>query len=243
MESIRNFRPLGGQTAVYGRRVRSGLVYRSAHLAEASDADLDTLVDLGIRTVFDFRNQGDLAAEGPNRLPAGVELVSLPMVDPANPSGVRTDFSKLSAEELQERFGNGKAFQWMKEASGRSVSDPRRSVQFGEFVRGLLAPGTVPALFNCSAGKDRTGWAASLLLLALGVPEQQVVDHYLETNQHAAASRYGDLMMPIATVHEDYFAEQMRVLADTWGSFDQYWTDGLGLDAGHRQALRGLLLD
>ncbi len=243
MQSIRNFRSLGGQTTAEGGRVRSGLVYRSAHLAEASDADLDKLVDLGIRTVFDFRNQGDLAAEGPNRLPDGVELVSLPMVDPANRSGARTDYSSLSADELEERFGNGKAFQWMKDASARSVSDPVRAGQFGRFVQGLLAPGAVPVLFNCSAGKDRTGWAASLLLLAVGVPEQQVVDHYLETNQHVVPGRYGDLMMPLMAVHEDYFAEQMTVLADTWGTFDQYWTDGLGLDGGHRQALRELLLD
>lgn len=243
VESIRNFRTLGGQTTVDGQKVRTGLVFRSAHLAEASDADLDSLIDLGIRTVFDFRNRGDLAAEGPNRLPDGVEQVSLPMADSANPSGLRENFSAFSADELEERFGNGKAFQWMKEASARLVSDPVRSSQFGEFVRGVLAPGAAPLLFNCSAGKDRTGWAASLLLLAVGVPEQQVVDHYLETNQHVIPGRYGELMMPLAVVHEDYFAEQMRVLAGTWGSFDQYWADGLGLDGGHRQALRELLLD
>ena len=242
MESIRNFRSLGGLTTVDGHRVRSGLVYRSAHLADVSDSDVEALAALGIRTVFDFRNQGDLAAEGPNRLPNGVAQISLPMVDPANRSGARVDFASLSSEELEERFGNGKAFQWMKEASGRSVSDPERSAQFGEFVRGLLAPGAVPVLFNCSAGKDRTGWVASLLLLAVGVSEQQVVDHYLETNQHVGSGRYGDLMMPLATVHEDYFAEQMQVLAETWGSFDQYWTNGLGLDDGHRRDLRELLL-
>ncbi len=243
VESIRNFRSLGGQTSADGGRVRSDIVYRSAHLAEASDADLESLVELGIRTVFDFRNQGDIAMEGSNRLPDGVVQISLPMGGSVNPSGVREDFALLSAEELEERFGNGKAFQLMKEVSGGSVSNPERSAQFGEFVRGLLAPEAVPVLFNCSAGKDRTGWAASLLLLAVGVPEQQVVDHYLETNQHVVPGRYGDFMMPIATVHEDYFAEQMKVLAETWGSFDQYWADGLGLDVGHRQALREMLLD
>lgn len=243
MESIRNFRPLGGQTTAGGHRVRAGLVFRSGHLADASDADLDALVELGICTVFDFRNNGDLAVEGPNRLPDGVVQISLPMFDSANPSGTRQNFSSLTAAELEERFGDGKAFQWMKEASAQSVGDPGRTAQFGEFVRGLLAPGAIPVLFNCSAGKDRTGWAASLLLLAVGVPEDQVVDHYLETNRHVNASRYGELMRPVATVHEDYFAEQMRVLADTWGNFDQYWTNGLGLDEGHRQALRDLLLD
>ena len=217
-------------------------MFRSGHLGDASASDLEALAALGIRTVFDFRNQGDLDAEGPNRLPDGVEQISLPMADSANPSGLRENFAAFSAEELEERFGNGKAFQWMKEASGRSVSDPERSAQFGAFVRGLLAPGAAPVLFNCSAGKDRTGWAASLLLLAVGVPDQQVVDHYLETNQHVVAGRYGDLMMPLATVHEDYFAEQMRVLADTWGGFDHYWVNGLGLNDGHRRALRDLLL-
>ena len=243
VESIRNFRSLGGQSTADGRRVRSGLVYRAGHLAEASDSDVKALAELGIRTVFDFRNQGDLAVEGPNRLPEGVEQVSLPMADSANPSGLRENFAAFSAEELEERFGNGKAFQWMKEASGRSVSEPVRTAQFGEFVKGMLAPGAAPLLFNCSAGKDRTGWAASLLLLALDVSEQQVVDHYLETNQHVNPSRYGELMMPMMTVHEDYFAWQLEVLAETWGSFYQDWADGLSLDDRHRQALRDLLLD
>ena len=218
-------------------------MFRSGHLAEASDDDLGALVELGIRTVVDFRNQVDIAFEGPNRLPDGVEQVSLPMVDSVNPSGLREDFSLLSAEELEERFGNGRAFQRMKEVSGRTVSNPERSSQFGDFVRKLLAPGAVPALFNCSAGKDRTGWGASLLLLAVGVPQDQVVDHYLETNQHVVPSRYGELLMPIATVHEDFFTEQMHVLADTWGTFDEYWSKGMGLDESHRQALRELLLE
>ena len=242
VESIRNFRSLGGQTTADGRRVRSGIVFRSAHLAEASDADLGSLAELGIRTVFDFRNDVDISFEGPNRLPDGVVQISLPMGGSVNPSGVRENFALLSAEELEERFGNGKAFQLMKEVSGGSVSNPERSAQFGEFVRGVLAPEAAPVLFNCSAGKDRTGWAASLLLLAVGVPEHEVVDHYLETNKHVAPGRFGDLLMPISSVHEDYFAEQMRVLADVWGSFDQYWVDGLGLDNGHRRALRDLLL-
>ncbi|MCY3578923.1 MAG: tyrosine-protein phosphatase, partial [bacterium] len=75
------------------------------------------------------------------------------------------------------------------------------------------------------------------------VPEDQVVDHYLETNQYVNPSRFGELMKPMVTVHEDYFAEQLRVLDDAWGTFDQYWANGLGLDGGHRQALRDLLLD
>lgn len=243
VESIGNFRQLGGQITADGRRVRSDLVYRSAHLADATDDDLDAVAALGIRTVFDFRNEGDIAAEGSNRLPEGAALVSLPMVDPAAGPGLRDEMASLTLDELEERFGDGQAFERMKMASGRAVSDPGRTAQFGEFVRGLLAPGAVPALFNCSAGKDRTGWGASLLLLAVGVPEQQVVDHYLETNQHVDPSRFGDLMMPLATVHEDYFTEQMRVLEKAWGSFDEYWTNGLGLDESHRQALRDLLLE
>ena len=243
MDSIRNFRPVGGQTSVDGRRVRSGLLYRSGHLGDASASDLEALAALGIRTVFDFRNDVDISFEGPNRLPDGVVQVSLPMGGSVNPSGIRENFALLSAEELEERFGNGKAFQLMKEVSGGSVSNLERSAQFGDFVRGVLAPEAAPVLFNCSAGKDRTGWAASLLLLAVGVPEHEVVDHYLETNQHVVPGRYADLMMPLAIVHEDYFAEQMRVLADTWGSFDQYWDNGLGLDDSHRQGLRDLLLD
>ncbi len=243
MESIGNFRPVGGQTTVEDRRVRSGLVFRSGHLGAASDQDLLVVAGLGIRTVFDFRNEGDIAAEGPNRLPDGAVLISLPMVDPAAGPGLREEMASLSAEAMEERFGNGRAFERMKKASGRSVSDPHRSVQFGQFVRGLLEPGALPVLFNCSAGKDRTGWAASLLLLALGVPEHQVVNHYLESNQHVVPGRTIDLLMPLMTVHQDYFAEQMQVLADTWGNFDRYWTDALGLDDGHRQGLRELLLE
>ena len=70
----------------------------------------------------------------------------------------------------------------MKDAAAQMVTHPERCDQFGQMVRALSESEGTPALIHCSAGKDRTGWAASLMLLTLGVDEGEVIAHYLESN-------------------------------------------------------------
>src|SRR5205814_7353234 len=187
--------------------------FRSGHLATASDSDLDALARLGIRLVIDFRGPLDISHEGTDRLPSGATRMSLPMFDAATTNDVRTLFSQGDPVAIAERFGEGRAFEAMKTVAIDLVTLPERCEQFGEMVRRLARPDGTPALIHCSAGKDRTGWAASLVLLALGVDEGEVIAHYLESNARyrpAPSLRARqidvdpDIITSFVTVHEDY---------------------------------------
>ncbi|WP_229899881.1 tyrosine-protein phosphatase, partial [Streptomyces capoamus] len=84
LAGVRNFRDVGGLPTVDGRRVRHGVLFRSGHLAHATQEDAAFLASLGLHTVFDFRNAADQKLEGPDVELPGVRNVNLPLSDPAD---------------------------------------------------------------------------------------------------------------------------------------------------------------
>jgi protein-tyrosine phosphatase len=236
LEGVRNFRDIGGHRTVDGRVVRTGRVYRAAHLADATDADLATLERLGVRVVIDFRGPHDIAEEGDDRLPRRARLVSIPMYDPARGADIRTILASSPLDEVIERFGNGRAAEAMARGAAALVSDATRVEQYGLMLRTIIeADGA--AIIHCSAGKDRTGWGASLMLLTLGVPEQTVIEHYLESNLHRRPTtgagmrvRPGidpSILEPFFEVREEYKRAALHALESQWGGIEGYVRDGL----------------
>ena len=178
LQGGQNFRDLGGYRTVSGRTVRWGMLYRSGSMHFLTPADYEYLGKLGIRTVCDFRDTRERSTE-PVAWPAG----KAPRV--------------LANDYVIDSGGIGKT------APGRTptAQDARASMaalypglltQFNSQYRrmfGELLAGRTPLAFNCTAGKDRTGVAAALLLTALGVPRQTVIDDYLLTNRYFDPSK------------------------------------------------------
>jgi protein-tyrosine phosphatase len=253
LEGVRNFRDIGGHRTVDGRRVRTGQVFRAAHFAEATDADLAVLESLGIRVVIDFRGPAEIAAEGEDRLWPGARLVSIPMHDPARGNDIRTLLYESPPEVVAEVYGEGRAAEAMTKGSVFFVTDADRVDQFGLMFRTIIdAEG--PAVFHCAAGKDRTGWGASLMLLALGVPEQTVVDHYLESNLHRrdrsdrlrqfeAAGFDMEILQPFFDVREEYKRAALDAVEQHWGGIDGYLRDGLRITDDELARFRERMLD
>jgi len=252
LERVANFRDLGGHTTRDGRRVRRGRLFRSGHLAHASDADLQVLTGLGIRTIFDFRNAGDLEIDGHDRLPDGAEHVQLPMPDPTRADDLRTRLRETRPEEMAEIFGAGGAEGMMMRSAAGLVRE--RTRPSAEFVHRLSVDRALPALFHCPAGKDRAGWAGSVVLLTLGVDEEQVIEQYLLSNREVErilarleiredVADWGDLVRPLIEVRREYILSSFEAVHAEWGSFDRYLHDGLGLPESGRAALCDALLE
>ena len=169
LEGGRNFRDLGGYETADGRRVKWGTVYRSGVMYGLTDADYDYLSDLGIQVVCDLRTAEERSAE-PTKWRAGEidyqtfpdpeeETDANPLVqvfsDPdATPEMVRAMMTELYSGILEQQA-------------------PAYTAMFDE-----LANGDLPLAFNCSAGKDRAGVGAALILSALDVPRETVVADY-----------------------------------------------------------------
>lgn len=252
IRTISNFRDVGGCTTRDGRRVRTRRLFRSGHLGGASDEDLARLAELGIRTVIDFRGAQDEDADGPARLPAGARRVNIPMSDPAGASDIRELLYRSDAAGLERLLGGGGAERMMCQAAAGLVTE--RCAEFGALLRGLAALHPLPALMHCSAGKDRTGWAASLVLLVLGVDEEMVIEHYLLSNEQRreendrllASPRAGmdpEWIRPFLEVRADYARAALAAATDHFGSFSAYVETGLGVDSQTLARLRAELLE
>ena len=250
-ERIANFRDMGGHTTHDGRRLAHGRLLRSGHLADASEDDLAKLEAFGLRRVFDFRTEKDIEQEGHDRLTKGTENVLLPMPDPARGSDIRTLMEGTTPDQLHGIFGDGKAEQMMIESAAGLVRERREP--YSLFLKALARTDHVPALFHCSAGKDRAGWAGSVVLLAIGVPEDQVIEQYLLSNRagdeiierqrQVGNEFWHDALAPLVGVREEYIQSSFDAVAADWGDFDTYLSQGLGVTQEEREALRKNLLE
>jgi protein-tyrosine phosphatase len=251
-EGISNFRDLGGYPAVGGKQVKWGVLYRSATLADSTPADLQGLERLQLAALIDFRSAAEKQEE-PNRLPepAAFRVVEIPTLDEGN---------KALVGEIMERIesGNFDGFdpdQSMMTANRQFASE--FTPQFRQFIHTVLEANGEPVLWHCSAGKDRTGFAAAILLRILGVPEDLVMRDYMASKQHALDARRSQLMLlrifkgkeaadklsVMMGVEEDWLAAAFEEIDSTWGSFDVYATRGLQLDEDDIARLRLALLE
>ncbi|WP_330460875.1 tyrosine-protein phosphatase [Streptomyces sp. NBC_00820] len=254
LTGVRNFRDVGGLPTVDGRTVRHGVLFRSGHLAHATDEDAAFLSSLGLHTVFDFRNAADQRLEGPDVELPGVRNVNLPLSDPADGA----EFWKLVRDgdlgQLRGILANGKGADRMVVSYRRTVKE--RTAEHSQVLH-ALAEDSVPALMHCAAGKDRAGISIAVTLLALGVEREAITADYLESNaKHrrykvrrngAPADAYTpevmELLSPLFDARTEYLAAAFASIEETWGGTDAYLESGLGFSAAHRERLRDRFLD
>ncbi|MCW8378962.1 tyrosine-protein phosphatase [Streptomyces justiciae] len=254
LAGVRNFRDVGGLPTEDGRRVRYGVLFRSGHLAHATDEDAAFLDSLGLHTIFDFRNASDQKLEGPDVELAGVRNVNLPLSDPADGAEFWKMVRDGEIEQLREILGDNKAANRMI-ASYRKIVKERTA----EHARVLhsLAEDSVPALMHCAAGKDRAGLSIAVTLLALGVEREAIVADYLESNAkhrrykvHRSSSSVAayspevmELLAPLFDARAEYLEAAFETIEETWGGVDAYLEQGLGITPEIRERLRERLLD
>lgn len=248
-----NLRDLGGYKTSDGRSVRWGVLYRSDHLGKLSARDLRQLRRLELATLVDFRSAAE-KADAPNRLPRGhgIRVVELPLFD--------DDTSTAMGTELRARIARGElagidAAALLIEANQRLVGE--FTPAYRQFVAELLAADGAPVLFHCTAGKDRTGFAAAVVLRLLGVPEEAIVADYMRSRDYSLAARRRDLLLlrllkgreltalvrTLLGVEAAYLQAAFDAIDREYGSFDNYVRDGLGLGEAEIARLRARLLE
>jgi protein-tyrosine phosphatase len=167
-----NFRDLGGYEAADGRRLKWGQVFRSGHLARVAEEDKRLIKRMGIKVICDFRTPGEMEAQ-PDWLPedGSTTYLHYPIVHGEfDPVAAMESLQKGDASWLTEDFMIKRYIQKIDEF-------PKL---WGEILKMLADPDNRPMVFHCTAGKDRAGACAALILLALGVPEDTVIyDHGL----------------------------------------------------------------
>lgn len=247
-----NFRDLGGYESSDGRTVRWGVVYRSGELSQLDDDDVATLSSLGIKTVVDLRSDEEISARGEGRLPPGAMLHAMPVAS-------SDMFAKLIPMMLAGNFSEVPT-DLLDKVNRLLASD--FTAEFGRLLHMLSDPSNRPLVFHCTQGKDRTGFGAALILSALGVPWERVVEDYLLSNHYRKAEN-DKLLQMIKGFASDGESEQIafeRVqgllyvketslqaardeIVDRHGSFEGYLTQALGFSQDLLERLRDDLLE
>lgn len=218
LTSVQNARDMGGYRTIDGRVVQTGLVFRSADLSELSDADSAALTARGLRTVADLRTSYERAL-GPDRIPAGAQLHVHDVIGQAPPQVMASTLS--AGNDLYRAF----------------ITAPGANEAFAGVLHDIIdADGSV--LFHCSAGKDRTGWTAAVLLTILGVDHDTVNYDFLLSNFYRNAAE-GDALNGVTPSVLDSAFDQV---GQSYGSFDNYVHDGLKLTDADIAALKAKLL-
>ncbi|WP_051970140.1 tyrosine-protein phosphatase [Kitasatospora azatica] len=278
-----NARDLGGYRTVDGRVLRTGVALRSDGLNRLTEADRAPFAALGIRHVVDLRSLDEVREAGPDKVPglpvadiSAVELSAEPLsVSAPGPDGITLHHLPVFAADFdiyvalrdaladrdpvkqQALLGDGRAAQMMVGLYRWFVTDPVARERFATVLRLLAAPDSPPVLFHCTAGKDRTGWTAALVLTALGVDRATVFEDYLLTNVRSGAlvetivdsfytrglMRDPSLLLPLFRADAAYLEAAFAEVEAGWSGFEEFWRSGLGLDdtvlAGLRKNLLG----
>jgi protein-tyrosine phosphatase len=238
MENIYNFRDFGGYQAQDGTVVKKGLLYRCASLAYASDNDLKELSSLGIRTICDLRSRMEKKNE-PDRIPAhsDIKIISIPI------KGTRDGDAGLFSQLTSFIFGKGRNINFHEytiELYQDYVKEFRS--EFLEILKLAADSSNLPILIHCTAGKDRTGLACSLIQLALEVPLELVIKDYLLTNEYLQGFkedmlkklRYAPLFgiskqrfLPLFEARPEYLQVALDQIRKDYGNLENYIHDGL----------------
>ena len=248
-----NFRDLGGYAAGDGRRIKWGVVYRSGELSQLSDEDVGKLGELGIRTVVDLRSPEEVSARGEGRLPHGTRVVPMPiassdMFAKLIPMFLKGDFSAVPPDLLDQI---------------NRVLVREFTKQYAGLLRALSDSANRPLVFHCTQGKDRAGFGAAMVLSALGVPWDTVIEDYLLSNHYRKeendkmlemirgfASGRGDgeeiafsRVEGLLYVKEQSLQAAHAEIVERHGDVEAFLTNGLGCSAEGLAQLRNELLD
>ena len=241
-----NFRELGGYPVRDGRRVRRGIFWRAGAPAKlVSEHDRRLFDSLGIRTIFDFRSAAEREYLPDPAFP-GVTLYEISAILDENGVEVNFDPRELAAQ------GRDAARRYLEEGIPQIYRRlPFDNPAYRKLFACLLAE-EVPVLFHCTAGKDRTGMAAALILLALGAGRETIRQDYLLTNRWRAATiraaqaaqpeRADDLAL-LMGVREKDLDTALDAITRAYPDLRDYFAAELGLDAAALQTLRSIYLE
>ena len=245
--SVYNFRDFGGYATVDGGRVAEGKLFRAAHLSAVNDNDLATIAGLGIDLVVDLRYKPERERQ-PNRFWSGGPSRHLEFA-PVEAS-ITHKVAPHEAFIEQELHGPDDARRYMTQSYGARPHDPGFKRIFANTLSHMSEAGD-PILIHCAAGKDRTGTLAAVILSALGVDRDTIMDDFMLTMQAVdvdailepasamIAKRIGrditpEDLRPMFAVEPGY----LEASFDAMGDVEGYLEGSLGLTPDRREALR-----
>jgi protein-tyrosine phosphatase len=244
LQGTPNFRDFGGYPAAGGQSVKWGYLFRSGQLSSLTDEDVELVGALALDLVFDFRRVDEQDQE-PSKMPESnpPRIVSVPITPGSNASF----FDQADTDSVA-------MFDFMVDIN-RDFAEAQTAT-YSRMFKEILDVGDARLLVHCAAGKDRTGFAAAMILLALGVPRQVVMRDYMLTaeyfNPHLEIDRLrkkyqmeleAEAILPMLEVHEDYLSAALSSIESRYSCIENYLAEELGVGEAEQAELRGRYLN
>lgn len=188
LDGTNNFRDLGGYIGHNGKMVKFKQLFRSDALHKLSSKDVAWLESIGLKTIIDFRSSSEIVNNEDKEIRGAKYYHLNPKAEVAQTASASLSNDRSKIEKLVNIANSeeGKSYfadhiDDMSKQMRKLVSDPDAVTQYQK-VMAFLVNNETPLVFHCRGGKDRTGIAAMLILIALGVSKAQIYDDYLFTN-------------------------------------------------------------
>jgi protein-tyrosine phosphatase len=243
MENVRNFRDIGGYFTQEGKQVAWGKIFRSGHLGNPSEKDLEHLDDLGITLAVDLRDEAEIANQ-PDHLTGMMQHVHIFI---ANRGLVSRSTVLFRRQNLARQF----------QESYKTMLIDQGAKAYGKVLKTLSNPQNLPAVLHCTAGKDRTGVAVALLLHLLGVPDSTIIADYTLSNLFAPIHIQEIRVLlrrirwlgfrveqyyPLFAANSQNMKRSLQYIHEKYGSVENYLLRASGLTEEEIHKLREMLL-
>lgn len=246
MKKIRdevNFRDLGGYKTKDGKVVKKGLIYRSGSLNYMNENEIAFLNELHLKRVVDYRSELE-TNNYPDPVIDGAIRIEKSMV--LNEAGEPVDFSPRGMRRTGE--AGQEQLQRLKNYYNKL---PFKNAAIQTTFEELLKE-NVPLVFHCASGKDRTGLAAILILLLLGVSEEDAKEDYLLSNKYrkkilektlkdidkASEPELHELMLMFDGVSENTFNIIISTIKNKYETFEEFFLEEYNIDEKKLKQLR-----
>jgi protein-tyrosine phosphatase len=245
VDGVSNFRQVVVPSTQHGA-LRADRLFRCGTLTGLTDAGRSTIAALGITDVVDLRSPVDVAGNEPPDVGTTVAVHPIPVsTDPTGTHPVGAAIRSRDRARMYDAIADtALVVEWMRLGYVRMALEETAS--FARVLR-VVADADGGVVVNCAAGKDRTGWAVALVLLAVGTDVDAVTDEFLLSNRApVAAATDPDVarrMEPLTGVRADYLYAGLDAVAERWPSIDDYLRDALDVDDELRERLVVSLVD
>lgn len=251
LEKACNFREIGGLDTSDGKKMKSGILFRSDELSQLTSNDRRIFRDLNIKMIIDLRGVKEREKKI-DKIPNGqnIAVFNIP-IDHKNQDLKQMQFF-LFLIQKSKKFDLDK---YMKEHYFGTAFDC--TAQIKEILTLLSDEKNIPALIHCTVGKDRTGFTAAILQLLAGVPREKVLEEYMATNKYIAVrvkqiTRMIRIMsffrasmeqiQPMLEVRPGYLNNVLDEIYKRYGSIENYLLTACGIDDSTQQKLKNMML-